>query len=146
MPGWTYWYVVLFWPSLAIVAGLCVWKGDAPTKLAAAIFAAGMLVSKALTPSDMFSHLEVGIATVDATLAILLTGLCMRCPRLWLILLAAIQIAACLGHASRMLGMQHSRLTYAILTGSAGYPALIVLCCGLIGSIRSRTILKSRRV
>jgi hypothetical protein len=121
------------------VVALCVWRGDRAVAAAATLFAGAMIADRLIVSRNMYAGLELGVATVDLLLAVLLGILTIRQQQLWLAALTATQVVAFLGHLTKILGLQNSRLVYAILTGSGAYPALIILLWGLASAIRART-------
>lgn len=134
MPTWTTIYVQLFWPALAVVTGLCLWRGDRPVRVAAIMFAIAMIADRSTLGQAMFAQFETVPAIIDFLLASALTTLAVRYPRSWLMLLAATQYLACMAHLARAFEFFASRLPYAIMAGSAGYPALAALTWGAISS------------
>jgi hypothetical protein len=132
MPAWTSFYVIFFWPCLAGTVAFCIWRGDRVVRIAALTFASAMVADRLAVSQHMYAQTEFGVAFIDLGLAATLTALSVRHPRLWLMLLTATQFLAVLGHATRIAGLQHSRLVYALLTGSAAYPALLLLLWGAL--------------
>ncbi len=142
MPLWTTVYVALFWVLLAVLLAACLRWGDRPTRLACGSFAVCMVVQKLarLGVTATYHLLSIPALLIDLALLAILAAIALRHPRWWAIALAAVQLVTCLGHLSKLLFPHISRLTYALLIGSGGYPAIILLSAGLIASIRNRAI------
>ncbi|QDZ06373.1 hypothetical protein FPZ24_01880 [Sphingomonas panacisoli] len=102
------------------------------------LFAGAMVADRLTVSRNMFAGLEASVAVIDLLLTFALAVLTIKRPQLWLAALTATQAIACLGHITKLVGLQNSRLTYAILTGSGAYPALIILLWGLWSAIESR--------
>jgi hypothetical protein len=140
MPFWTVVYVEIF-PPLCSLALLASWRWGGKTEiLAAASYVIAADLQKVVQgwEAPMFARLEVLVALLDAGLFLFLTALAVRTPRTWILCAAALQLLACTGHIAKMLDVSISRLAYAIMMGSSGYPLLILLTAGVIASARQR--------
>jgi len=138
MPIWTKVYFIAFWPFLLCVCVVGIAKGDRPVRTAATLLLALMLLASPLVSTIEFKGVEVGLAATDIILLIGLTWCSMRAPRWWLIGMTSLQLLMTLGHASKLLFPEMSRLSYAIVTGGGAYFQVILLSIGTLLAIRSR--------
>lgn len=140
MPPWTYFYIILFWPLLALSVLLAIRWGGAAERQANIIYAGACCLEVLLIwsePSPRFSHFNVGIATVDIGLAIGLTILTVRHGLAWLYAVNAIQILTALSHFTKFILPDISAMAYTILSGAGGYPQVLLLILGTVMHARA---------
>lgn len=80
--------------------------------------------------SDAYRTIEIGVAGVDLCLLIALVACLVRYERRWLYAASALQFVVVTAHFAKLAEPTISRLAYAIMTGSGGYPSLILLATG----------------
>ena len=113
--------------------GYSAWKGGAPERCAAALLLLGLIGSASVGVIHIqgaFHSIPVRLAMVDGTLASALTLLAVRANRVWLIPLAACQVAAVLGHLAKLAAPEMVPLGYAFLVSIWGWPMTALLVFG----------------
>lgn len=143
MVFWTNLYVALFAPLvIANFIAAYIWRGRSELVVAASYLAATLL-QKALEgiAGPMFAGFEPFVAMIDFALAIGLVLLAVRDPRTWILCAAALQLVVSFAHIGKLLDPSMSRLAYAILMGSGGYPSQILLSIGIaLHGMRARNV------
>ena len=113
--------------------GYSAWKGGAPERCAAALLLLGLIGSASVGVIHIqgaFHSIPVRLAMVDGTLAAALMLLAVRANRVWLIPLAACQVAAVLGHVAKLAAPDMVPLGYAFLVSIWGWPMTGLLVFG----------------
>lgn len=133
-------YVQAFLP-LCILLAIAAWLwGGNIERCASWAFVTSMALAK-LTQGygyPMYSAVEWSVAVLDALLVLVFFGLSFRNTKTWLLVATALQLLSALAHLARMIDVEMSRLAYAILTGTGGYPILILLAAGIVGKARPK--------
>lgn len=132
MPNWTILYVWMFWPALVITVGMAAkWGGPAERWAGAAYLGAAITETLIRAPmSHAYRTIDVGVAGVDLCLLIALIACLVRYERRWLYAASALQFVVVTAHIAKLTVPTISRLAYAIMTGSGGYPSLVLLAVG----------------
>jgi len=131
-------YVYGFWvalPLTCIAAGLWGgWPERAVSLLyAVALVATALVLERYAKP---FVSIQVGVLLVDALLVAALVLLAMRSHRGWLIWASSFQLIGTLGHLSKLVRPDMSRLAYGLMEGASGWPTLLALMIGIWGHWR----------
>lgn len=135
---WLAIYVKAFLPLCVVLAIASLRWGGRTERQASLAFVTAMAIGKVSEGSDqtMYSTLETGVAVLDVLLAAIFFSLAFRDPKTWLLGAAALQFLSAWAHVARVVNTGMDALPYAILTGSAGYPILILLSAGIVTYIR----------
>ena len=113
--------------------GYSAWTGGAPERWAAALLLLGLIGSASVGVIHIqgaFHSIPVRLAMVDGALASALVFLALRANRVWLIPLAACQVAAVLGHIAKLAAPEMVPLGYAFLVSIWGWPMTALLVFG----------------
>lgn len=131
---WASLYVAAFAPLVVANFVVAMLRGGRLEQWVASSYLAATFCQKALEglATPMFSSFEPFVATIDIALAIWLLLLAVRNPKVWILCAAALQLVVSCAHIARLFDPQMSRLAYAILTGSGGYPSQILLLIGIV--------------
>jgi hypothetical protein len=128
--------VLLFIGFLALSLLLAALLGAAPERIASALYLVAIIGSAAAgggsAPGDGFRHVDALLLAVDAALAVALTWLSVRANRSWLIVAAACQWLAVLGHVVRWLAPSIIPTSYAFLAIIWSWPMVALLLGGTI--------------
>lgn len=122
-----------FWGFFALSFIYAVWRGGAPERAAALILLAGLIGSMSVGVIQIegaFASVPVKLVIVDALLAAALMVLAIRASRIWLIFLAACQLAAVISHLARIIAPDMMPLGYAFLLGLWSIPMTGLLVFG----------------
>lgn len=132
MPSWTIFYVWMFWPALLLAVGAAMkWGGPAEKWAGIAYLGAAVTETLVRAPlSHAYRTVDVGVASVDLGLLIALIVFLVRYERRWLYAASALQFVVVTAHIAKLTVPGMSRLAYAIMTGSGGYPSLLLLAVG----------------
>lgn len=133
-------YVYGFWVALPLsVAAARLWGGWAERAVAlcyVAAFAATTLVLE--LHAKPFVSIQLGLVLVDAALIVALAAIAVRSSMAWVIWATSFQIIGTLGHLSKLVRPEMSRLAYGLMEGMSGWPTLIALMIGIWKFRRSR--------
>lgn len=127
--------VVVFNVILAIVCGYALWRGGAPERIAAVLFAG----AAAMTFASMYSY---GFRTVselylllDIALFVAITALSLWADRFWPGWVAALQLMVLAAHGVRASHPDLLPFIYYVATAKLAYPMILLLG---VGTIRHR--------
>lgn len=126
-------YVYGFWAALPLTCVAAYRWGGWPER-AVSLFYAVALVATALVLEPYakpFVSIQVGLLIVDALLVASLVLLALRTQRGWLIWASSFQIIGTLGHLSKLVRPDMSRLAYGLMEGASGWPTLLALMIGI---------------
>lgn len=124
---------------LCLLLALAAWRwgGRVERQTSFAYLAAAIVVKLTQgTGAALYSSLEWSNAAVDVLLLLTFLHASLRGPHRWLLVATALQLLCSLSHLARMIDGDMSRLAYAILTGTGGYPILISLAAGIVARKR----------
>lgn len=122
--------VVLFLAFSAFSIVYALWKGGKPERVAAMMLLAATAATAVVGLGLDYVHVPTSVAVVDGLLTILLVGLSAAANRLWLIPLAACQLASFLGHLTKLLAPDLVPLGYAFLITFWAWPMTALLVFG----------------
>jgi hypothetical protein len=123
---------VVFVSLLAVLCLYAWWKGGAPEKIGAAIFAVGTILTHiaAAAPPFRYHSMEHGIFVVDvaAFLAFLLLALCAH--RFWTLWVTGLLGVAIVGHVAMLLSPGVLPWAYRVALSVWSYPILALIGTG----------------
>lgn len=135
MPGWTELFAGAFIPLLVVAAALAFLIGSIREQAVAATYLAVAAIQVASRSRPRaWMDFELWTAITDCALSALLCIICARWPARWVLLAAGVQLFVSTIHLAKLIGLELSRLAYAIVSGASGYPLVILL---IWGSVRS---------
>lgn len=110
-----------------------LWKGGKPERLAAMLFVAGIiatLLSFGASSSGTFDHFSAPIATIDATMFVMLLALAFTANRYWTIATAGFQLTTLFGHILKLLAPSIIPQSYLFVTAVWSWPMMAALALG----------------
>lgn len=124
--------VPVFFAMLALCCGYAWFRGGAPERAGAAIFAVAALLSTFMVSGrpTRFVSVELGVFAVDVAMLLALLVVALRAERFWPLCVTALQVIGTAGHAVKLADPQVFPLAYAIILALWSYPMLIVLAVG----------------
>ncbi|HEY0043539.1 MAG TPA: hypothetical protein VGB62_03210 [Allosphingosinicella sp.] len=124
--------VPVFFAMLALCCGYAWFKGGAPERAGAAIFALAALLSTAMVSGRpaRFGSVELGVFAVDVAMLLALLVLALRAERFWPLWVTALQVIGTAGHTVKLADPRVFPLAYAIVLALWSYPMLILLAFG----------------
>lgn len=117
---------------LLTCCGYALWKGGAPERITAAIFLAGVALTRfaASLGAQRWSSLEIGILLVDSAMLLALLAIALKADRFWPMWVVALHLLATAGHAVRLADPTVMRWGYAFALAFWSYPMLVILAGG----------------
>lgn len=131
-------YVHAFLP-LCMLLAIAAWRWGGNIERRASWAFVTAMTAATLTQGlghAMYSTVEWGVALFDVLLFLVFLNLSFRDPRAWLLVATALQLLSASAHLARMVHIGMSALAYGILTGTGGYPILILLAAGIVAKAR----------
>ncbi|WP_426256855.1 hypothetical protein [Sphingomonas sp. DC2300-3] len=118
--------VYLFWLFLLGVAFSAFRWGGRDERCVATAYVAATIATLLLRLPGQYASLNIGVATVDVGLLVVLLCLVTRTARWWLVLSAALQLVTVLGHVAMFDGGTRA-FDYFMTVVSSSYPAVLLL-------------------
>lgn len=133
--------MLLFLSIFLIACIYAVWKGGAPERLAAAIFAVGLLATVLLRApySTRFGTIDIGMFLADFAMLVCLVCIALHAERFWPIWISAFQMIQVLSHLPELLIPRLLPEAYLIIVSVWAYPMLFLL---IVGTLRHQRRLK----
>lgn len=133
-------YIYGFWAVLPlVVVAAFIWGGAAERLIAVSYAVALVATALVLEPyAKPFLSVPVGLVVVDAVLLAVLVAAAVRYERRWLIWASSFQVIGTLGHLSKLVLPEMSRLAYGLMEGASGWPTLLALMLGILQCRRHR--------
>ena len=138
MPAWTTLYALLFWPLLLGISAAAWRWGAAAERAVATVYVVAAVAEMALRSHHAFARFESGVAAVDLWLLAALLLIVVRHGRAWTYAAAVIQTLVAAGHLAKLVEPTISPMAYVIMTGGGGYPQLLLLLSGTVGTLLAR--------
>ncbi|HWU95745.1 MAG TPA: hypothetical protein VN029_09100 [Sphingomonas sp.] len=135
-----YLYVYGFWLLLPLLCLAALGWGGWPERIVAFLFlaaAAGSILLKSSVTGG-YRTIEIGVLIVDLLLLAGLVWVMVQADRRWLIWVVALQAISTTGHLAKLVTPDLSRMAYALMVGASSYPALLLLCLGIVAHHRAR--------
>ena len=131
---------VLFVGLLIAICVYAFWRGGAPERIGASIFAAGsvLTVVVASVAPIRFRSVEVGMLIVDVATALAFTILALKANRFWPIWVSALLGLRAIGHLAKLLSPQVIPWAYQVALTIWSYPILLLVGLGLAAVTRRR--------
>lgn len=109
--------------------GYAAWRGGAPERIAAAIFAtAAALTAIVVSPyASRFRHVEHGLVAVDIAVFAAFFALSLASERFWPLWMAALQLIEVGTHLTRLIAPDLIPRAYSEIVSFWGYPMLVLL-------------------
>jgi hypothetical protein len=127
--------VVVFNLLLVAVCGYALWRGGAPERIAAALFAGAAATTFALMYGYSFRAISGLYLLVDLGLFVAITLLSLWADRFWPLWVAALQLMVLAAHGVRATHPELLPFIYYVATAKLAYPMIAMLA---IGTVRHR--------
>lgn len=127
--------VVIFNLMLALVCGYALWRGGAPERIAALLFAGAAAMTYASMYSYGFRAISGLYLLLDLGLFVAIGLLSLWADRFWPMWVAALQLVVLAGHGVRATHPELLPFIYYVATAKLAYPMILLLA---IGTIRHR--------
>lgn len=124
--------LVVFFTFLLVCCGYAWFRGGAPERIAATIFAVGtaLTIVAAWNSTNRFGSFEVGIFVVDLACLVGFLILALHAERYWPLWVTALQIIGTAGHAMKLADPGALGWAYAFLLAFGTYPMLALIALG----------------
>lgn len=121
--------------------GLAWWRGGAPERVVATLYAAAWLITLVVDPADgaRWWSIEVQFVVIDIVLLIALVLVALRANRYWPMWAASLQIMILLAHVAKGLNPNLFRFVYMVMTTSWPVFQLLLLIVGTLAVWRRRS-------
>lgn len=108
------------------------WKGGAPERIGAAIFATGCFLTTVLAnaPPLRWRSVEWGVLLVDAVGFAAFFALSLRANRFWTLWVTGLLGVGVIGHLAKLLGAGVLPWAYAVVLSIWSYPILALIAIG----------------
>ena len=126
-------HVIVFSSILVMTCGYALWRGGAPERWAAILFAAAAAASLA-TPFHVgrsFHTVERGFLAIDALLFLSLLPIALRANRFWPMWVTALQLLTIGIHGVKAYDPMLVSWIYNSASGKMSYPIVIMLAIGV---------------
>lgn len=127
--------VVVFNLMLTAVCGYALWRGGAPERIAALLFAGAAGLTYASMYSYGFRAISEFYLLVDIGLLVAIGALSLWADRFWPIWVAALQLVVLAVHGVRAIHPDLLPFIYYVATAKLAYPMILLLA---IGTLRHR--------
>lgn len=126
-------YVYGFWVALPLTCLAAFRWGGRIECAMSLLFLLALVATTAVLESyaDPFASIPVALVAVDCAVLLALLVAAMRSRRGWLIWASAFHIIATIGHLSKVMLPDLSRLAYGLMEGASGWPILLALMTGI---------------
>lgn len=131
------WY---FWTLLVLCCGYAGWKGGGPERGAAAIYFAGVVLTRLAreVSGSWWSSVETGVFAVDVAVFCGLLTVALIAERFWPLWLTALHLLGTTGHLVKMADPALIRWGYAFIVAVWSYPMLALIVFGTWNHQRRR--------
>lgn len=127
--------VVVFNTVLAVVCGYALWRGGAPERIAAALFAGAAAMTYLSMYAYAFRAISETYLLLDLGLFAAIAILSLWADRFWPIWVAALQLVVLAAHGVRASHPDLMPFVYYVATAKLAYPMILMLA---IGTMRHR--------
>ncbi|NIJ21119.1 hypothetical protein FHS95_002822 [Sphingomonas naasensis] len=126
-------YVYGFWVALPLTClAAFLWGGRTERAMSLFFLLALIATNAVLKPhADPFASIALALVAIDCAVLLALVLAATLSGRGWLIWASAFQIVATVGHLSKLLLPDLSRLAYGPMEGASGWPILLALMTGI---------------
>lgn len=126
-------YVYGFWVALPLTCLAAFRWGGRPERAVSLLFLAALLGTSVVLKfyAEPFAAIPAALVAIDGAVLAGLVVAAMSSRRGWLIWATVFQIIATIGHLSRLMVPDLSRLAYGLMEGASGWPALLALMIGI---------------
>jgi hypothetical protein len=127
--------VVVFNLLLVVVCGYALWRGGAPERIAAALFAGAAATTFVSMYGYSFRAISGLYLLVDLALFVAIALLSLWADRFWPLWVAALQLMVLAAHGVRATHPELLPFIYYVATAKLAYPMIMMLA---IGTVRHR--------
>lgn len=127
--------VVVFNLLLLLVCGYALWRGGAPERIAAVLFAGAAAMTFASMYSYGFRAISGLYLLVDLALFVAIAALSLWADRFWPMWVAALQLIVLAAHGVRATNPELLPFIYYVATAKLAYPMILMLA---VGTVRHR--------
>jgi hypothetical protein len=126
-------YVYGFWVALPLTCLAAFRWGGRTERAISLLFLTALLGTSVVLNSyaEPFATIPIALVAIDCAVLAGLSAAAILSRRGWLIWATAFQIIATIGHLSRLMLPDLSRLAYGLMEGASGWPALLALMIGI---------------
>lgn len=127
--------VVAFNLILVVVCGYALWRGGAPERIAAVLFAGAAATTYVSMYSYAFQTVSQFYLLIDLALFVAIAVLSLWADRFWPMWVAALQLMVLAAHGVRATHPELLPFIYYVATAKLAYPMILMLA---IGTVRHR--------